>query len=324
MLEKKISPLQQYSTSKGLQKEDFDKTSFIVESGNIQDRSQITPIIHILQKPTRTSHAEAGLHALARMGAVEGLPIIQEYIESDTSGIGRYARVAKARLLAESSASSVTGGNQSAAAKIGRFYRELNMNAVDLNVALTAFQAPAEQVGNDGRIYRQFTTSMPLPPVGVYAMREIADIVYHGQHKDYFGLPQVTDVNFQDDYPSALKMRLAPLPHDERLHTLINELANKKTLVPNDDYELQLAINEGKPAAELAAQKLLEMERQHEQYTSAGFGALFNVLNGVGDQQQAPVLARFIHVPYPYVGHDAEQSYHNLMEGYRGEYKTGY
>ena len=324
MPEKKLSPLQRHGSLRSLNKEDFDKVSSISESANAQDRSQIPSIIRVLQKPSQTSHAEAGLHALARMGAVEGLPIIQEYIESDTTGVGRYAHVAKARLLAESSTASIVGSHQIASAKIERFYRELNMNGTNLNAALTDFLAPTEQVGEDGRTYRQFSSSPPLPPIGVYAMRELADIMYHGLYKDYADLPQISGVNFQDDYPSALKVRLASLPQDERLPALINELANKKTLTPNDDYELQLAINEGKPAAELAAQKLLNMEQQHEQYTSAGFGALFNVLNGVGDQKQAPVLARFIHVPYPYVGHDAEQSYRNLVEGYRGEYKTGY
>ena len=321
---KEISPLQQHSYVGQLRREDYNEVSSVIEAGRSLDHSQVPFIIRVLQSPPHVSYATAGLHALAKMGVLEGLPVIQSYIDTDTGDTGKYAVVVKARLLAENSASRINSDPQKAIAKVERLYKELNMTSGDLNNALIAFHTPLTQQGTEGRTSQQFSTLPPQPPIGVYAMRELADIVYNGSYKDYASLPQVAGVNFQADYPSALKMRLAAIPHQERLNTIIIELADKKALTPNDSYELQLAINGGKPAGHLAAQKLADMEAHHDQYASAGFSALFSVLSGVGDQEEAPILARFLNVPYPYVSHYAKQNYRFLMDGNRTESIVGY
>lgn len=321
---KRISPIQQYSYIGPLRREDYNEVSSVIEAGRSLDHSQVPFIIGVLQSPPHVSYATAGLHALAKMGALEGLPVVQTYIDTDTGDTGKYAVVVKARLLAENSVSRISSGPQKAVAKVERFYKELNMTSGDMNNALIAFHTPNRQQGAEGRASQQFSTLPPQPPIGVYAMRELADMVYNGSYQDYASLPQVASVNFQEDYPSALKMRLAALPHEERLNTIIDELANKKALTPDDSYELQLAINEGKPASRLAAQKLADMESHHDQYASAGFSALFSVLSGVGNQEEAPILARFLNVTYPYVSHYAKQDYRSLIDGNRGEYIVGY
>ncbi len=327
-LVKKMSPLQSHGYIGRLRKEDYNDVSSIIDSGRRLDRSQVAHIISMLNSPPHISYVEAGLHALARMGAVQGLPIVQTYIDTDSGDLERYAVVVKARLLAESASpttnDALVDSRQESMIKVKRFYEELHMTPLDLNEALTAFQTPNITIGEDGKTYHHFSTLPPSPSVGVYAMRELADIVYNGSFNNYASLPEIAGVNFQKDYPAALKMRLAAVPHNERLRVIIDELANKKALTPNDYYEFQLAINEGKPASRLAAQKLLQMEAQHDQYASAGFNALFSIISGVGDQQQSAVLARFLHVTYLNVDYYAEQNYRDLIDGNRGEYIVNY
>jgi hypothetical protein len=309
------------NVSRALRDEDRNDVAAIRDAGHGRDQFQIPHIVEVLSKPPHFNYVYTGLHALAQMGAIEALSTVDLYVNDPSGYVSNYAVVAKARLLAESNANSMTDAKQVPAAKVARFYKELGLTSADLNAALLAFNHPELTASAKG----PWTTGLPpLTPIGVYAMRELADMAYDGPYQDYISLPEVARVNFKDDYPSALKMRLAPLSREQRLHTLIEELANKKTLRMDDYYERQLAINEGKAASRLAAQKLQEMGNHHEQYASGGFSCLFGIIEAVGDKEQAPVVESFLNVTYPAVSHYAHQSYRDIKNSVRSDYKHGY
>lgn len=294
----------------------------IRDAGHERDQSKISHIIEVLTKPPRFNYVYTGLHTLAQMGATEALPTVDLYVNDPSGYVSNYAVAAKARLLAESTANRMKEVKQAPAAKVARFYKELGLTPADLNAALLAFNHPELTVSAESRNWS--SNQPPLTPIGVYAMRELADMAYDGPYQDYASLPGFAQVNFQDDYPAALKMRLAPLSREQRLHTLIEELANKKVLRMENYYEIQLAVNEGKAASRLAAQKLQEMGLHHEQYASVGFCCLFGMIAAVGDKEQAPVVERFLHATYPEVGSYAKQNYRDIVNGVRSNYYGGY
>ena len=177
------------------------------------------------------------------------------------------------------------------------FFRELDRTHTTLNADLYAFRHPAADLNDQGR---QFFISMNGPitqPVALYALRQLADMVYHGEFARYAALPDVVLTHFREDYGSALKMRLAPLSRPERLQTLIEELAHRQVLRGESYHDMQLAANEGEAAGQLITAKLEQMEANPEEYADVGFSALFRVLGGLGDARYEPVVRRFFQKP---------------------------
>lgn len=249
-------------------------------AGLHSDPTYIGSMIKVLTNPPHPDYKKTALHALARLGAVEALPSVDATILNSDSDTKSYARVARARLLAEDEAKNVAD-TAKASVKLNRFYHELGLTPKDVNEAVLQH-------------YVRGGTSDGPQPVEVYAMREIADMIYQGPYKNFTTLPIASQVNFQNDYPSELKASLAPLNSSERVQKLVQELAHKSTLGTNDYYDMQLAADEGISASQAVATQLHVMDANRNQYTQEGFTALLQVLHGIGDKKQAPFFAHFM------------------------------
>ncbi len=258
------------------------------------------------------------LRALAQMRAVEALPFFRAYAGlSPNSGLSRFAAAAAARLNAEME----HGGPD---AQVRRLLAELGMSAQDLNAAL-AEHADPKKLLPDGR-WVSVVSSHPLsPPVEVYAVRELADIIYQG---GFAPLPTLEAIDFSRDYPSALKLRLASLSSAERLAALIAELSCRTVVRGETNYDIQLAINESAAAAQAAAAELDKMAADPAAYNQlkhhAGFSCLFYIIAGVGDPAYLLVLERFLESPSPFVGHYATIAHNHLLRGWKWERVPAY
>lgn len=282
-----------------LEPEDANRIASMRQSGLHADHSRVPEMVTALQRPAHSAYTYTPIHALAQTGAEEALPTINLYIRhsiADTDkdlDLSNFAVVARARLLSESGARNMTDSKAQATAKVKKFFAELNVSSIDLNSALATYNAPQQPSQVNGKEVYVVTGDAPkIHPIGIYAIRELADMIYNGRYEDFTSLPEVKAVNFTEDYASALKMRLAPLSQPQRLDTLINELAHRTFLKFDTDYDIQLAINEGLPASQAAATKLRDMEIHHENYSHIGFKALRSVILGVGDKEQAALIKR--------------------------------
>lgn len=282
---------------------DSNQTEEFRQAG-LQGKNLLAPqMIAALENPPHLGYTYTTIHALAQLGAMDRLDVIRSYAQDDTTGkditggdLKNFSRVAVARLLAESGAQSNISSEKASVVKVRRFYKELGMKPADLNDDLSAYypsqQPPVTSTPNRW-VGPAADTSSPHP-AGVYAVRELADMMYHGAYNDCRFLPEITQVNFARDYPAALKMRLAPLSPTDRLTTLLQELSHKTVLTHWDDYEIQLASNEGLKASRAAVQLLQRMEAHPEKYDEVGFTALVRVIWGTGDQAQAPLVQHLL------------------------------
>ena len=293
-----------YVYSGRLNPADSNMTEDFRQAGLRHDRSRIPLMVNALKSPPHIGYTYTTIHALAQLGATEALSTIESYTQNsdsrqdETGGdLCNFSKAAKARLISENEAQLIADNKAAAITKIHRFYRELGMTPSDLNEALNAYYHPPRTVTNTqgGPEWISLPSdSASVHPVGVYAVRELADMIYHGAYKDYIALPEVSPVNFSSDYPSALKVRLAALPPSERLKTMLQELSQKKFLTHWDDYEIQLASNEGLAASDAAANLLGTMEAHPDQYSEIGFTALVRVMWGTGDQTKAALVQHLL------------------------------
>lgn len=249
-------------------------------AGLHSDPTYIGNMVKALTNPPHPDYKKTALHALARLGAVEALPAIDATILNSDADTKSYARVARARLVAEDEAKSVAD-TAKASVKLNRFYQELGLTPEGVNEGVLQH-------------YVRGGTSDGPQPVEVYAMREIADMIYQGPYKNFVALPVASQVSFQNDYPSALKVSLSSLNSSARVQKLVQELAQKSTLGTNDYYDMQLAADEGISASQAVATQLHVMDANRNQYTPEGFTALLQVLHGIGDKEQAPLFAHFM------------------------------
>lgn len=295
-----------------LRNQDANQIEEFRRAGLTKDRSQISSMVVLLARPIHISYTYTTIHALAQMGAAEALPIIDTYIQDaghdtqdETKGdLHNFSTAARARLVAEDAVKAIPGSKAATTAKVKRFYKELGVTSTDLNASLSDYYQIQNSVVSQGG---QHWASMPhdifhAHPTGVYAVRELADMMYHGDYANGATMPEVSQVNFVNDYPSALKMRLAPLSPSQRLATMLQELSQKKVLTHWDDYEIQLASNEGLAASHAAAALLIKMEANPTRYQDVGFMALVRVMSGTGDREQAPLVQRLMDEKLIYSG----------------------
>lgn len=287
-----------------------DKLAQMRIAGLHHDRTMLPELIDAITPSRDTVYKLTALQALAQMGAVEALPKIEVLEKGNDFLVISSARSAKARLIAENSVITISDNSMHARALTDKFYEALGLNPTDVSAGVFRFYS-------DQRTHPQGGDNGPAMPVEVYAMREVADMVYRGSYKDFAVLPAVSQLNYSPDYPSALKLRLAPLSESERINMMVQELAKKEKLATNDDYEIQLLADEGLPASHAIAIQLSQMDTDRQQYKSVGFAALFRALEAIGDREQAAVIARFSHDADGDVGYFARQVYDNVNSGLR-------
>ena len=318
-----------------LEQEDANRVAAMRQAGLHNDRTQIPQIVATLQNPMHPAYTYTSIHTLAQMGSESSLSEIERYIRhNDTEkdkdlDLSNFVLAAKARLLAESRTQSITDSRMVAAVKVHNFFAQLGLSPFDLNSDLTSYNSPQSTSNPNGKdTYILSNSVKKVHPVGVYATRELADMVYHGRYEDFALLPEVNAVDFSQDYASALKVRLAQMPRENRLAAMIQELSHRTSLSFNDYYEIQLAINEGTDASEAAASELRKMDRHREQYNQiahhSGFTAMFQILWGVGDKRQAPLLAYFKADANHFVAHYADIMHDDVLQGVKRESELAY
>ena len=281
--------------------EECDQIVLMRQAGLTNNHSQVPLMTSILDA---SSHPHplvirTALHALAQLGATEALPSF-DIVSRNRSVEPSYLEVMRQRLLAESQAASVPAGPKRASTKLAAFYRGLSFTPSQVGAATSS--AAIQVVGTK-------------PPTEVLTVREVADMAYRGNYADYASLDGFTQISNTSDMPSALKLQLVPLGRTQRIQSLIDGLAQSKTLSIKQDYEMQLADDEGTFASQIAALKLQDMDKHREQYSRQGFEAIFRVLAGAGDATQAPLVEHYTHDVDPYIAYLAKNSYSSVQAG---------
>jgi hypothetical protein len=87
---------------------------------------------------------------------------------------------------------------------------------------------------------------------------------------------------------------------------------------------VQLAVDEGLDSGKAAAAKLREMASNRASYKHAGYSALFMVICGLGDKEQAGVVKRFMDDPHPWITHYARIVYPRFADGDKHQFAAGY
>ena len=292
------------------------------QAGLSGDTTQIPASLDILRLPFNPDSHETVMLALARLGATQALPQFDTISQNkDHTEIADFAIAARARLVAESQTQAIVLGPVRAAAKVSRFYQELNLSPQDLNAALADFQH-----NYSGKLH---VTLPQATEVGLDAVDQLADMVYHdapGVAADYASLPGIAALNFAAQPPAALKMRLAPLSRQERIAAMIHDLTHQTSRIwsPLDNDETQLLDDEGLDASHAAAAQLKLMDQHQADYKSTAFGAMFSVLNNIGDKEQAPLVAHFKSNSNPTVAEYADRLYDSIADGNQTRIVYGY
>lgn len=272
------------------------------------DASQVPAMLAVL---TSTEHPhpaviQTALYGLAELGAVQALPQI-DVLEQNHVVEPNCLQAARQRLIAENAASNDVTTQAQADDKIRSLYTGLHLSVAAINSRLASNPnlAPSSSTA--------MSQSGKTLPIETYALREVADMAYHGNYANY--AKYLSSLNFQSDYPSALKVRLAPLSRADRVKALIQDLATTKYRGVQQNYEIQLADDEGSFAANLATAQLKEMDSHPADYPEEGFDTLFAVLSGAGDPSQAPVVEQFTHDPNGYIAYYAKDALFGVKNG---------
>lgn len=295
---------------RGVHSDESGQIASMRKAGITGDRAQIPAMIAVLSDPSHPHPLviRTALHALAQLGATEALPFVDTVAQSKVLEPD-YVKVAHQRLLAESDARSTADTNAQAATKVSAFCSGLGLSADQLNGATASLQSESSK------------QSLPLQ---IIALREIADMAYLGNYNDYAALPAIKQLNFTPDYPSALKIRLAPLTKADRVKTMIDDLAHTQSVGPKQKYEMQLLDDEGVLASRAAAAQLQQMNSHRDQYPREGFEAIFSVLSGAGDATQAPLVERYTQDQDGYIAYFAKNAYPDVKAGHSGIFAPDY
>lgn len=279
------------------------------QAGLTKDHSQVPALLAALKNPPERFYTFNALHTLAQIGATEALPAVNSLLAtSHDIDLVNYAVAAKARILAESGAQAVKDPKARARAKLAALYQGTSLTPEALNGAAKVYQVYASTPGEP-------------TPIGVYVMREAADILY--QEGVASSMVETTPPDYLLDPASALKVRLAPLSHQNRVTTIIDELASDKVKPGEYRYELQLIGDENMKASRIIGNQLAIMDAHPEEYTSAGFANLFEASRGIGDKGQAALLKHFMD-DEPERGHTAGAAYLDADKGIQRQFAIGY
>ena len=207
--------------------------------------------------------------------------------------------------MAEAGAANLQTEPQKTNAKVMRLCQELALSATDINKAAAVYKA-------------QHLTPWHNPPipVEVYAMREIADIVYHNSVSDLKGIPIASSLEMNSDYPTQLKMQLVGLSQTKRIDWLINDLSHKKAPTPDQEFEVQLTEEYGTPAGKAAVAMLARMDNHRDEYKAGGFDAMIHIVYETG-YQTSQVQEHYWNDPDPSVSNAARMGVSmRIMPGY--------
>jgi len=274
--------------------EQLRELSAIHRAGLSRDRARVGWAILALDKGYE--YHRTALLTLGRIGAEEALPALERLMTSPRSvveeNVAEYARVTRARILAQKDWAAAGDRAVRARAALDRYLKETGLTPERLNEGTVIKQ-------RQGIVFDADTT-----PFELRALREMADMIYQAYRRDDGkegdGDALATEarrrgINFGTDYAAAYKLRFGPMTRAERVRTLVDELSQKAAL-RGEDYPLfRLAGDEGAPAAQAAADRIQEMRRDLSRYPDEGrqgLSALVRVIFAAGDPAQAPFLVR--------------------------------
>ena len=276
------------------------------EAGRTGDRTKVPDLLAALSKDTKKENTgraalyldAAVLHSLAQLGATEALPLL-ELMARETSLRGRHANLVRARLIAQSTVGSPED-------KVRRLLAEMSMTVDELNGV------------------RKPDNDLTRASVELSVLRELADMIYHTRNMDLARAAQALGIRFDQDQPSALKVRLAPLSQKERVDTLIARISESRVGGYEEDYLLQLAANEGTIASRAAAARLKQMMAERSKYDRVGLELLIHLIWFVGDKDQVPLLEALRKDPEPWVGYNAANALREVRTGVPYPYIANY
>lgn len=237
---------------------------------DVQQTGRLTKALRDGSYLASDPNAVATMLALSQIGSADALPTINTFLEQEQKKITpdsdavNAALVARARIIAQQGTETIPGG-----LVLRRFYAALQQTPEQINADVANYVKACSKPVSDLRVD---------PPLGVYALRTVADMAYQRRGSDLMQFPEATALNFAADPRSALKVRLAPLSDRERAAWLVETLSHSKAVSTQENYEIQLAGDLGDIVEPLAAAKVQDMSINREKYHVAAFYALFGVL----------------------------------------------
>lgn len=272
----------------------------LVREYGIKRRADKLPRLITLLEAERLDSNEPAivLSAIGRMANDAALPSLERWLQKYPSH-GR-ARIARARILANSASAGIENPQERAKVRVARFLSELELSVSAINSGLAAT--------------REFRTHGDTR-LELVVLRTIADMVYRIQdpalklHVGQLGL------NFGADPISALKLDLSLLTTHERIERLTSRAASLRVLSWEYMF-VQLLADEGPEAGDAAVRKLSEMAADPRSYTQIGFRALILALRALGNPDHLGVVQRFMKEPDGGVN-GAQLAYMTLSRGLR-------
>ncbi len=288
-----------------LTREEADLLVAVREVGLKRDRTQL-PLVRRALKESHPFLLTAAVLAAGRLGDTESLPameaIAQRRIET------REGEVAKAALAYVKAESAVGRANSAAAfsRKVNHFLSAAGLSAARIRGAAQAYAAQ-KKAGGHG----------PMP-FELHALRCAADLVMEASEAGVSNAASLSGLDFSLDYPAQLKVKLAPMSHQERIAWLVELLSKKKAGRWQEDYEMQALADEGLAASQAIIAKLQEMKAHRDQYPyHPGFVLLFRTLTCLNDPDAIPAVRSFLNDDDRWVRHYAQQALGRLEGGVR-------
>jgi hypothetical protein len=294
----------------------------------------------------------AALHSLAQLGATEALPDIESAMtRSDLHyAEARYARIARARLLAEAGdkrptplpmpvktdsaillaspsallglvapvpAEAVQKSTEKPQEKLSAAEKaDLEAAKAKLDRYLKELSLSVEDLNQLQEMKKKYAGTSETPWVNLgLALRELADMIYLKHDVSLVNACVSAGIDFKQDSPSQLKVNLAPYTQKVRLASLIAWLSQVKVLAGYEDYVMQLVVNEGTAGSGAAAEQLRVIQKDRQKYNSPQIGGLIRIIRGVGDTEQASLVEGFAKDKEMWVVHDAKIALPDISNG---------
>ena len=299
-------------------------------AGLAHDRSQIPLLIQSVRETAAEKYFATALHSLAQIGGPEALQVTEETLQNigENGSMYHYAQAVHARLLAQNAAYKLKGAtlHQRAVVCLNTFLEAMgHANAASLNAAVNK-----QIVDMQFMVHRETGRN-------IYALRELADIIYHTFDLALLHAAKSAGVDFDQDVGARYKAHLAPLTAKQRIDWIVEHLSSAPAFTGAENFLVQLAADQGKTASRAAAAKLHEMD-QHQgkhaikftngvggihRYFPSYYGLLY-IIQAVGDSDQEPMLARNLNNPEPAIASHVRQIYKTVKAGIPVVLKSDY
>jgi hypothetical protein len=212
-------------------------------AGLMRERSQVESLVDVVNENVQEKNVFVALRALSRIGDVRAMPLfdrVEARVAQPTTK--EFLKIMKARHFVEQRSQ----GRKSSS--LTEAQSQLNTFISQLDLSLVEFKRKYSRLAENrrGRLRGNILNSTLL------LSREIADLIYI--HRDTFLLQAANDaeIDLSSDTLVALKVRLAFLPPQERINTLLAELSSNKFTGYLDfedaAFTVRLLVDMGAPA----------------------------------------------------------------------------